>query len=165
VVTDAWACLVPHPGAAPVKVAFADLPALEGREFTGDWFTVDPDRLALFDHASYIDENVNALDSGLYPERLVEGFHLLSILDHLINPVMFIGGPDAFGWNYGLDRVRFVSPVHAGDPIRIAGRVERVTPKGAGFLLLTDCRVDVADRTRPGLVAQWWVNWVPPRTD
>jgi len=70
-------------------------------------------------------------------------------------------------WNYGLDRVRFVSPVRAGQKIRVKGTVGAVRPKDSGFLILSRCAVEVEGRERPGMVADWWTYWlapVPPAT-
>ena len=133
--------------------------AIEGAEFTGEWFAVDADRLALFDHATYTDENINPMDESGYPENLVEGFHLLSLLDHLVNRAVCVSGPGVFGWNYGFDRVRFTSPVTAGEPIRVRGRVAEVATRGEGYLVRFDVRIEVEGRDKPAMVADWRVLW------
>ena len=40
--------------------------------------------------------------------------HLVTLLDHLVNPVVHPSGETWFGWNYGLDDVRFGGSVRAG---------------------------------------------------
>jgi acyl dehydratase len=142
-------------------VPFARLPSLAGRSFLGDWHTIDASKLTLFDEAIYSDQNPYPFDADGYPENLVEGFHLLALLDHLINPLLRVSDGPCIGWNYGLDRVRFVSPVCAGQKIRVRGAVGAVEPKGSGFLILCLCTVEVAGRDRPGLVADWWTYWLP----
>ncbi len=136
-----------------------DVSTLEGAEFVGDWFAVDADRLPLFDHAVYTDENVHPMEESGYPENLVEGFHLLSLLDHLVNKVIRVSGPGVFGWNYGFDKVRFTSPVTAGDPIRVRGRVAEITERGAGRLVRLDVEIEIEGRLMPALVATWRVLW------
>src|SRR5215475_13473229 len=142
-------------------VPFARLPSLAGRSFLGAWHTVDASKLPLFDEAIYTDQNPYPLDSSGYPAGLVEGFHLLALLDHLINPLLRISDGPCIGWNYGLDRVRFVSPVRAGEQIRARGTIDTVKPKGSGFLILSRCTVEIAGHERPGLVADWWTYWLP----
>ena len=142
-------------------VTFAEIPSLAGRSFTGDWFAVDADRLALFDQASYVDDNPDGFDLSVYPEQLVEGFHLLSLLDHLMSRTLRPAPGEISGWNYGLDRVRFVSPVRAGERMRLTFEVVRAEPRGDGYLLLFDCVIEVEKRTRPGFTAQWRVLWLP----
>lgn len=154
------ASLRESPDADVVSFRFADLRLLEGRSFTGPWFSVSPDRLGLFDEASYVEENPHSMSEDQYPDQMVEGFHLLSLLDHLMNHVFWLDGPEGFGWNYGLDRVRFVSPIRCEDRIRLTGTIAQVKPKGEGFLLRTDCTVEVEGRDRPGFIAEWWVNWL-----
>jgi hypothetical protein len=142
-----------------LSAPFADLPALEGRSFLGGWFVVDPGKLPLFDEASYVNDNPYPLDSGGYPDNMVEGFHLLALLDHLTNPLLRISDGPCIGWNYGLDRVRFVSPIRAGQKIRVSGTVGAVRPKHDGFLILCRCAVEVEGQDRPGMVADWWTYW------
>jgi hypothetical protein len=157
--------LIERPGAAPLEVGFDELPALCGRSFMGPWFSVDPARLALFDHVIYTDENPHPLAAGGYPDEMVEGFHLVGLLDHLINHIFYLQGPRAFGWNYGLDRVRFVTPIRAGERMRLTGSIASVKPKQDGFLVRADCEVQVEGRERPGFVAEWWVFWLPGGAD
>src|SRR5262249_11934765 len=145
-------------------VPFARLPSLAGRSFLGAWHTVDASKLPLFDEAIYTDQNPYPLDSSGYPAGLVEGFHLLALLDHLVNPLLRISDGPCVGWNYGLDRVRFVSPVCAGQKIRVRGTIGAVKPKGSGFLILCQCTIEVEAHERPGLVADWWTYWLPGST-
>jgi acyl dehydratase len=141
-----------------VKTTFSGIPAIVGKHFRGAWFTVDTDRLPMFLHAAYTDENPNPLYEG-YPDHLIEGFHVLALLDHLVNNVVYVTDPDWFGWNYGLDRVRFVSPITADTPIRLTGVVSDVQPRGDDYLVTLDCVVNVKGREKPGAAAVWKVLW------
>jgi len=143
-------------------VPFAGLPSLVGCSFLGDWFIVDAGSLPLFDRAIYSDQNAYPLDARGYPEDLVEGFHLLALLDHLVNPLLRVSDGPCVAWNYGLDRVRFISPVRAGQKIRVRGTVGAVRPKGTAFLILSRCAVEVEGRESPGMVADWWTYWLAP---
>lgn len=142
-----------------VSSSWSDIATLEGREFTGGWFSVDADRLEPFDFATYTDQNSFALEGSNFPDGLIEGFHLLGLLDHLSNQVLYIDDPAWTGWNYGLDRVRFVSPLTTNDTFRIRGTVAEVTPRGDGYLLLLSCWFEVRGRTKPAMTAEWRVLW------
>lgn len=153
---------VESPDAPVDTLPLAELPRLRDRSFVSPWFAVDPSRLAAYEESSCADLRPHRMPDTGYPPNLVEGFQLLSLLDVLTNHVLYLEGEDAFGWNYGCDRVRFVSPVRAEEEIRLEGVVGRVTAKGGGFKIRTDCALRVKDRDRPGLVAEWWVYWTPP---
>jgi len=142
----------------------AELSTCAGRSFLGDWFSVDAGHLGLFLEATYVVQNPYRFDQGLYPADLVEGFHLLALLDHLSNPLIRLADAPMSGWNYGFDRVRFTSQVRAGDWIRLRGTVGAVDRRRDGFLVRLDCVLEVRDRDKPALVAQWQVLFVPTPT-
>jgi acyl dehydratase len=144
-----------------LRVRFDDLPTLVGRSFVGDWFVVDEAKLPMFDEAIYSSDNTYPLDVSEYPDRMVEGFHLLALLDHLVNPLLQFSDGPCVGWNYGLDRVRFVTSVLAGQKIRVKGTVGAVRPKGRGYLVLCQCVMEISGQNRPGMVADWWTYWLP----
>jgi hypothetical protein len=144
-----------------VTIGFDEIPSLKGREFRGDWFQIDRDRLALFDHAIYSDDNAPAVGDVLYPDGMVEGFHLIGLLDHLMHRILRIRRDEWFGWNYGLDRVRFVTPVTVDKPVRLRFTVADVIPRGDGYLLLLDSTLELPDTDRPAMVAEWRVYWLP----
>ena len=131
------------------------MPALVGRAFRGPWMVVDEMHLDLFDEATYVNTNPYPFDPGFYPERLVEGFHLIGLLDHLQNPLIRLATGRLTGWNYGFDRVRFTSPVHAGEPLRLTGSVVTVTARGDGYLVSSHCAIEVMGRDKPALIAEW----------
>ena len=79
----------------------------------------------------------------------------------MVNPLVRITDPGVFGWNYGFDRVRFVSPLTVADRIRLTGRIEEARPKDDGYVVTYDCTIEVDDRKRPGLAASWLVFWLP----
>ena len=140
-----------------LRVPWADVDSLAGRTFSSEWMSVSARRRGLFETASYVDENEFRLAD--FPADLVEGFHLLSLLDHLSNGVLSVNDAAWSGLNYGFDRVRFVSPVRVGDRLRLVGRVSAVTPKGAGRLVALQCTLEVEGRERPAVVADWIVYW------
>ena len=58
--------------------------------------------------------------------------------------------------NYGLDRVRFLTPVKTGSLIRARSRLVEVSLRQAGQVL-TKARitVEIKDESRPALIADW----------
>ena len=143
-----------------LTLALSELPSLAGRRFAGEWWSVARERSEHFEVGTYLDAMRNPWPDGSFPPRLLEGFHLLGLLDYMLNALFFVRGPNAYGLNYGLDRVRFISPISLDDEIRLTGVVAEVREKGLGFLVRQDCTVEVRGREQPGFVAQWWIYWL-----
>lgn len=135
------------------------VPDMVGREFCGPWFSPARDRADAFEEATYVLDNAHELAGGNFPEGILEGFFQVALLDHLVNEVVFVADPRWSGWNYGLDRVRFVSPLTLEDRFRVRGTVAEVTPRGDDHLVLLQCTYEVDGRDRPAMVAQWRVLW------
>ncbi|MFG2966888.1 hypothetical protein ACGFZS_26800 [Streptomyces sp. NPDC048288] len=142
-----------------LSAPWSEVPSLAGGEFVGSWFTASPERNEAFDEVTYVLDNKHVLDGGHFPEGLMEGFYLLALLDHLVNEVVYVEDPKWSGWNYGLDRVRFVSPLTTGDRFRVRGTLREVTPRRDGHLVLLDCAYEVEGRDKPAMVAEWRVLW------
>ncbi|MBP2326459.1 acyl dehydratase [Kibdelosporangium banguiense] len=144
----------------------SEAPLLRGQHFVSPWFRMDPDRSELFERASYLDLSPHPFggEAG-YGDDLVEGFHLVAMLDHLVNHVLWSEGP-CLGWNYGLDRVRFVTPIRFSDRFRVRGTVTDVIDRGEqGHLLVLDYIGEVDGRARPGFVATHRVLWTTHQAD
>lgn len=141
----------------------ADIPGLAGRSFTTPWFTVDPDRSEQFEFATYLDSYPHPYEENEgdgYGPGLVEGYHLLGMIDYLTNHV-FVPEFRCIPWNYGLDRVRFVSVVRVTDRFRLTGTVTEVVDRGPqGHLLTLDLRAVVDGRDKPAFIATQHALWV-----
>lgn len=137
-----------------------EVAGLVGRSFVTPWFTMDADRAENFERGTYIDSYPHPYggEAG-YGDDLVEGFHLLGMLDFLCNHGLWAEGP-WLAWNYGLDHARFVSVVRRSDRLRIRGTVRDVVDRGAqGQLVVLDLTGEVQGRERPGFVATLRALW------
>lgn len=133
--------------------------SLAGREFVGEWFRASSERNDAFDVVAYVSDNTHQLQGGNFPHGLMEGFYLLALLDHLTNKVVFVDDERWSGWNYGLDRVRFVQPLTINDTFRVRGTVSEVVLRGDDYVVLLDCEYEVRGRRKPAMVAAWRVLW------
>jgi acyl dehydratase len=95
-----------------------------GREIgVTEWFTVAQDRIRQFAEATedrqwiHLDRE-RAQRESPYGTTIAHGFLTLSLVVHLIWQVFQIQSGVRFMVNYGLNRVRFPSPVLAGSEIR-----------------------------------------------
>jgi acyl dehydratase len=143
------------------RFRFADVPRRTGSTFTSPWITVDRRRMELFDESTFYDPAEYGWDVDSFPDDMVEGFHLLSLVPYLVNLAARLDDPSAFTLNYGLDRVRFVTPVFAGERLRAHAVVAEVRPKRDGYLVLNQITVEVEGRERPGFTADLWALVLP----
>ncbi|MBP2328161.1 crotonobetaine/carnitine-CoA ligase [Kibdelosporangium banguiense] len=134
---------------------FEDLPSMVGTVVRGEPFALGDEESELFHRATWLDK-VYPEDPADYPENLVEGFLLLSMLDAVARMAQPAAASQVWGLNYGLDRVRFVSQVHWGDTIVPAFETLDVQPKDVGFKVLRRCTFTVEGHERPAMVADWW---------
>jgi hypothetical protein len=143
---------------------FEDLPKTVGQIIQGEPFQINAEDGALFSRATWLDKAYPGGDVAEYPDEIVEGFLLLSMLDAVLR---FATGKDdstMWGLNYGLDRVRFVTPVHFGDTIIPTFETVEVVPKDKGFKVLRHCVFQVEGSSSPAMVADWWGYALPRGT-
>lgn len=132
---------------------------LAGISFITPWLTVEPDRAHQYEKAAYLDRIPHPYANSGYGDDLLDGYYLLSLLDVLINHSLW-AERDWVSWNYGLDAVRFLSPVRLTDRFRVRGKVLEVLPKrDIGQLLVIDCSAEVDGRDKPGFVATQRLLW------
>src|SRR5262245_24577493 len=133
-------------------------------EGKGEWFTVDQARVNLFADATldhqfiHIDPEKSAKLSP-YKVTVAHGFLTLSLVVHLGKSVPPIA-PEAYqgvlmGINYGLDKVRFPSPVKVGSRVRAKRELigaELVAPNT--IQLKQRVTVEIEGEPKPGCVAE-----------
>lgn len=135
-------------------------PELLGKEFVTPYFQMDAERVQAFEYSTYLDSYAHPYggEDG-YGDDLVEGFHLLGMLDYLCNLAVWSDGP-FIPWNYGLDKVRFVSVVRFSDLFRVRGVCTEVVDCGEqGHLLVNELVGEVRGREKPGFTAVQRVLW------
>ena len=106
----------------PVYGSVEDLRAAVGVELgPTDWFAVDQKRIDGFaddteDH-QWIHVDPERAADGPFGTTIAHGFLTLSLVPHLLNGVRRLEGL-SMGVNYGLNKVRFPSPVPVGSRLR-----------------------------------------------
>lgn len=132
-----------------------------GEVVTGEPFVITRQDREQFEIGTWLDRIYPEGEVPEYPETLVEGFQLLSLVDPVLQLALGDQRGLMWGLNYGLDKVRFVSQVHLGD--RVVPRFETmaVEPKDGGFKVLRRCTFTVEGHDRPAMVADWWAYQLP----
>ncbi|MFT4081650.1 MAG: hypothetical protein QM638_03615 [Nocardioides sp.] len=141
--------------------AFADLPFSVGQVVRGEPFTVSEEDSDHFERGTWLDRAYPEGDVPEFPDTLIEGFHLLSLLDAVARFAAGEAAHDMWGLNYGLDKVRWVSQIHRGDRIVPTFEVLDVQPKDGGFKVLRRCVYTVEGNQVPAMVADWWTYALP----
>ncbi len=139
---------------------FDALPDTVGQVVVGEPFVLGEDDSALFHRATWLDKAYTT-DVPEFPDTLVEGFWLLSMLDATARFAMSDADETTWGLNYGLDKVRFVSPVHFGDRVIPTFETREVIEKDGGYKVLRHCTFQVEDADRPAMTADWWTYALP----
>jgi acyl dehydratase len=139
------------------------LSAQVGSEYySSDWFEIDRAHLEMFAWSTYLDEaQVDLTTSHNNPlgADLVDGFMLLSLLLHFKFKYAPRYSDTQWGFNYGLNTVRFTSPVTLGQRIRARATLADARPRGEGIMVTTDDVIDVEGQAKPAMVAQWLSLW------
>ena len=128
-----------------------------------DWLEVGQERINQFAAATedrqwiHVDPE-RAKHESPFRETIAHGFLTLSLLSELGKRAMAVGGV-RMGINYGLNRVRFVSPVPAGARIRgrfVLAAVEEI--KG-GVQAIWNVTVEREGGEKPCCVAEWLMRY------
>ncbi|WP_030545238.1 MaoC family dehydratase [Streptomyces exfoliatus] len=137
--------------AALTSLAGADLGRTEWREITQDRVNTFAD--ATDDH-QWIHTDPEKAKDGPFGGPIAHGYLTLSLIIPLFGELLTITGT-RMSVNYGLDKVRFPSPVPVGARIRlhgVVGTVEEV--KGDGVQMPITFTVEVEGSTKPACVAE-----------
>ena len=124
--------------AQPRIDAFAD--ATEDRQ----WIHVDPDRAA----------------TGPFGGTIAHGYLTLSLVSGFLFELLTVTDAGSIV-NYGLDRVRFPSPVPAGSLVRGHGTLTAVRPAGGAVQTTTRITVERDGGDRPVCVADVLTRFYP----
>lgn len=136
-----------------------------GREIAvTDWLTVTQDRIQQFAGVTedrqwiHVDRE-RAQRESPYGTTIAHGFLTLSLVSHFMRQAIEIRTGVRMGINYGLNRVRFPSPVRADSQIR--ARVTLLSMKELPNALEATFAISVEgqDSDKPHCVAEWIVRY------
>jgi acyl dehydratase len=126
-----------------------------------DWFNVTQERIQQFadatlDHQWIHVDVERAQRESPFKAPIAHGFLTLSLLPHFMHEAIQIKQGVRLGVNYGLNRVRFVSPVRAGSNIRarITLQSQKEVPPN-GVEVVFNVTVEVEGSEKPCCVAEW----------
>jgi acyl dehydratase len=142
-----------------------ELKELVGQEVgASDWFEATQSRINDFADATedhqwiHVDVERAKTDSPFH-STIAHGFLTLSLLPHLVAQAVKVQGDFKMGINYGLNRLRFVSPVPSGSRVRAKLTLQSVEDVPGGNQITWSVTCEIEGGQKPALVAEWLVRY------
>jgi acyl dehydratase len=135
-----------------------ELASLTGEELgTSEWLEIDQSRVNAFADATgdhqWIHVDVERAASGPFGGTIAHGYLTLSLIPYLGSQVFSLETPGA-KLNYGVNKVRFPSPVRVGSLIRSRVVMGEVTDLPAGTQLTLRHTIEIEGHDKPACVAE-----------
>ena len=147
-------------------VDLSQLGGLVGRELAvSDWLEVAQGRINAFadatgDHQWIHVDPERARTETPFGATIAHGFLTLSLLSALMRDAVRVDGP-RMTLNYGLNRVRFVSPVPSGSRIRARVALAAIDDRGDSIQATWGVTIEREGGDKPAVVAEWIVRYYP----
>jgi acyl dehydratase len=148
------------------SVDLARLGELAGREVgVSDWLVVAQDRIDAFadatDDHQWIHVDPERAGTGTpFGTTIAHGFLTLSLVSALVRNTVVVEGAQ-MALNYGLDRVRFVSPVPSGSRIRARVALAKTEAIADSIQAIWNVTIERDGGDRPAVIAEWIVRYYP----
>jgi acyl dehydratase len=132
------------------KLAGADLG-------TSEWIEVTQERIDTFADATgdhqWIHVDPERAKAGPFGAPIAHGYLTLSLFIPLFTELLDVQGVTT-KVNYGLNKVRFPSPVKVGSRIRLLGRLAEVAEVAGGVQITVDGTIEIEGGAKPAAVLQ-----------
>jgi acyl dehydratase len=131
-----------------------------GREVgVSDWFQVNQDRINAFaectEDRQFIHVNEEMAKMGPFGATIAHGYLTLSLLSYFGAQTSLLPEGMKMAINYGLNKVRFLTPVKVGSRIRNRAVLKEVAEKGGGRVLITtENTMEIEGEDKPAMVAE-----------
>lgn len=139
-------------------IGYADIATLVGTELgPSPWIDITQARVNTFadatDDHQWIHTDPERAKDGPFGGPIAHGFLSLSLLIPLWESLLDVDGVTT-KVNYGLDKVRFVSPVKVGSRVRATATVAEVNEIPGGYQLTVDVTIEAEGNSKPAVVAR-----------
>ena len=135
-----------------------ELKKLAGSDLgTSDWIEVTQERIDTFADATgdhqWIHVDPEKAAQGPFGAPIAHGYLTLSLFIPLFTELLDVQGVTT-KVNYGLNKVRFPSPVKVGSRIRLVGKLASVEDVPGGVQITVDGTIEIEGGTKPAAVLQ-----------
>jgi acyl dehydratase len=141
-------------------MSLEELKGMVGKEVgVSDWFAVEQPRVNAFaectEDRQWIHVDVEKAKLGPFGKTIAHGYLTLSMLSYFNGQTAVFPTGIKMAINYGLNKVRFLTPVPVGARIRNRAVLKEVTDKGGGRILMcTENTVEIEGVDKPAMVAE-----------
>ena len=139
--------------------SYSEVSACVGQEVAvTDWITITQEQVNLFAQATgdhqWIHVDPERAKAGPFGAPIAHGFLTLSLIPRFFEEALTIEGA-RMGVNYGLNRVRFTSPVPVGSRIRARLKLLAAEPlEGNGLQMTWNFTIEREGSDRPVCIAE-----------
>lgn len=147
-----------------VTLDLSDLASRVGQEIAvGEWMEISQARVDAFadatdDHQWIHIDRARAAAEAPFKTTIAHGFLTLSLVSSLLRDAIDVGGR-RMSINYGLNRVRFVSPVPTGARVRGRFTLAAVSELDDAVQAAWQITVEREGGEKPAVVAEWLVRY------
>jgi acyl dehydratase len=139
-------------------VAYADVADLAGTDLGyTDWTEITQEQVNTFADATgdhqWIHTDPERAKDGPFGGAIAHGFLTLSLAVTFWTELFDVEGVST-KVNYGLDKVRFISPVKVGSRVRMTAVIAEVTEVAGGYQFAVDQTIEIEGGTKPAVVAR-----------
>jgi len=140
------------------QLTVEELEGIGERELgTSAWHPVEQRSVDLFAEATgdhqWIHVDPEAAAAGPFGGTIAHGYLSLSMVVMLLSEVLRVEGA-RMGINYGIDKVRFTSPVPSGSEVRLHAKLLSAERRGEGVLYRVGVQIEIRGSEKPALVGE-----------
>ncbi|WP_422758135.1 MaoC family dehydratase [Paenarthrobacter sp. C1] len=140
-------------------VDFDTLLTMSGKDLgTTDYREITQQQINLFadatDDQQWIHVDPERAKDGPFGAPIAHGFLTLSLIIPFWGELFDVDGVTT-RVNYGLDKVRFTSPVKVGSKVRMQGSIAEVTEVKGGAQIKVNATIEIEGQERPAVVAEF----------
>lgn len=147
------------------QLSLSELRNFVGKEIgVSKWLEIDQERIDRFASATedyqWIHVDAEKAEKA-FGSTIAHGFLTLSLIPHLGSDIFPVPAGTKMSLNYGLNRVRMISPVPVGASIRDVVVLTALKEKDAGRILMTTQHtIEMKGAVKPACVAEFLIMYI-----
>ena len=128
-----------------------------------EWLLIDQERVNTFADATgdhqWIHVDVERAKNGPFGAPIAHGYLTMSLSNLFLPQIVEVQGFSA-GVNYGVDKVRFPSPVKVGSRIRGGAELTAISDVNGGLQTTMVITIEIEGGTKPACVIESLSRWM-----